>query len=36
MSNWLKRLENRELYTKFLSDEISVEELQELYQKKTI
>ena len=33
MSNWLKRVENRELYTKFLLDEISIKELQGLYKK---
>lgn len=31
MSNWLKRIENRELYTKFLSDEISITEVKQLY-----
>lgn len=29
MSNWLLR--NKELYTKFLSDEISITEVKELY-----
>ena len=31
MNNWLLRVENRELYTKFLSDEISVKEIKQLY-----
>lgn len=29
MTNWLIR--NKELYTKFLSDEISIEQVKELY-----
>ena len=29
MSNWLLR--NKELYTKFLSDEISITEVKQLY-----
>ena len=31
MSNWLLRVENKELYTKFLSDEISITEVKQLY-----
>jgi hypothetical protein len=32
MTNWLIR--NKELYTKFLSDEISIEDIKKLYNNK--
>jgi hypothetical protein len=32
MTNWLIR--NKELYTKFLSDEISIEDIKKLYNEK--
>jgi|LakMenEpi03Oct11_1017367.scaffolds.fasta_scaffold02900_4 hypothetical protein len=32
MTNWLIR--NKELYTKFLSDEVSIEDIKKLYNEK--
>lgn len=34
MISWLLRIENRELYTQFLSDQISLEEVKKIYNNK--
>jgi hypothetical protein len=33
MSNWLLRVENKELYTKYLEDSITIQQIIEKYDK---